>query len=863
MSFALRQAQGNPEFIEWVGFWIFNLSMLLYLLFAAAIIAGGIGLFLFSRWDRRFLLERSLHYQLLRISLPRVFEREDIGKEREKIAVMEQVFSALHHIHERGMHTWFVGQPYLALEVALPNIGEELAFYLAAPHAWIPAIEKAIHAVYPTAEVERVEDYNIFHPRGAHAAANAKLLRDAALPLKTYLQLESDPLRALTGALSKLETEGEGAAIQLVVRPAGKHKALHGRRVARQMQKAGHSFERARFEVSLWGYIASMLRGGKTSAKSYQMMPQPREGTPEARRRAATPYFQESFQPVTPLIQETVKALEQKASKPLFEANLRIITSAPHQARAEEMLEQLETSFSQYHSPQLNGFRFFNLRGRALRDLIYRYSFRTFYAPASFLCNTEELTSLFHLPNVALETPKMKFVKAKPASPPPNLPTEGIEFGVNIFRGAETVVRLAPEDRRRHAYVVGQTGTGKATFLRNLIAQDFAHGRGVGVIDPHGDLAEAVLGLVPPERAEDVVYFDPADMEQPMGLNMLEWRGVEQKDFAVQEMIAIFMKLFPPEVIGPMFEHNMRNAMLTLMADQENVGTIVEIPRIFTDDAYVRGLLPKVTDPIVRAFWEKEMAKTTEFHKSEMLGYLISKVGRFVENEMMRNIIGQQHSGFNLRDIMDSGKIFIANLSKGRVGEVNSSLLGLILVAKMQMAAMGRADMPEEDRRDFYLYIDEFQNFTTDSIATILSEARKYKLNMILAHQFIAQLPDSIREAVFGNIGSLISFRVGPKDAEFLVKQFSPVFTEDDLVNIENFNAYVRLLVSGRVERPFNIHIAKPSVGNLVRARSLKELSRVRFGRPRAAVAADILNRSHLAQGPETHATFVPGERNR
>ena len=411
--------------------------------------------------------------------------------------------------------------------------------------------------------------------------------------------------------------------------------------------------------------------------------------------------------------------------------------------------------------------------------------------------------------------------------------------------------------------MVGQTGTGKTTFLRNLIAQDFAHGRGVGVIDPHGDLAEAVLGLVPPERAEDVVYFDPADMEQPMGLNMLEWRGVEQKDFAVQEMIAIFMKLFPPEVIGPMFEHNMRNAMLTLMADQENVGTIVEIPRIFTDDAYVRGLLPKVTDPIVRAFWEKEMAKTTEFHKSEMLGYLISKVGRFVENEMMRNIIGQQHSGFNLRDIMDSGKIFIANLSKGRVGEVNSSLLGLILVAKMQMAAMGRADMPEEDRRDFYLYIDEFQNFTTDSIATILSEARKYKLNMILAHQFIAQLPDSIREAVFGNIGSLISFRVGPKDAEFLVKQFSPVFTEDDLVNIENFNAYVRLLVSGRVERPFNIHIAKPSVGNLVRARSLKELSRVRFGRPRAAVAADILNRSHLAQGPETHATFVPGERNR
>ena len=825
-------------------------------------LAGGV-FWWFSRWDRRFVLERSLNYQLLRVSLPRVFEREDVAKEREKIAVMEQLYAALFHIHEQGMHTWFTGQPYVALEIALPNVGEELAFFVASPHRWVAPVEKAIHAVYPTAEVERVGDYNIFHPQGAHAGANARFEHDWALPLKTYQILESDPLRALTGALSKLEAEGEGAAIQLIIRPAGKNKATRGRRIARQMQKAGHSFERARFELSLWGQAAAMLRGGKSSAKSYQMMPQPREGTPEARRRAATPYFAESFQPVTPLIQEIVKALEQKAAKPMFETNLRIITSAPHQARADQMLEDLEAAFSQYHTPHLNSVRFFNTKNRALRDLIYRYSFRTFNPAASFLCSTEELTSLFHFPSVALETPKVKVVKAKPAAPPVNLPAQGLELGINTYRGIETKVRLASEDRRRHLYVVGQTGTGKTTFLRNLIAQDLIAGNGVAVVDPHGDLAEAVLGMVPSERAEDVVYFDPADMERPVGLNMLEWSSPEQKDFAVQEMIAIFMKLFPPEVIGPMFEHNMRNAMLTLMADRENPGTIVEIPRIFTDEAYLRQLLPKVTDPMVRAFWEKEMAKTTEFHKSEMLGYLISKVGRFVENEMMRNIIGQQRSGFNLRDLMDQGKIFIANLSKGRVGEVNSSLLGLILVAKMQMAAMGRADIAEEGRRDFYLYIDELQNFTTDSIATILSEARKYRLNMVLAHQFIAQLSDSIREAVFGNVGSLVSFRIGPKDAEFLVKQFAPVFGEDDLVNIENFNAYVRLLVSGRVERPFNIRIARPMQLSADRIRSLRELSRTRFGHPRAAIEEAILRRSRLAEPLKPEPSFVPGERNR
>ncbi len=284
-------------------------------------------------------------------------------------------------------------------------------------------------------------------------------------------------------------------------------------------------------------------------------------------------------------------------------------------------------------------------------------------------------------------------------------------------------------------------GGGKSVLLGNMALQDIKNGEGLCVIDPHGDLIEDILQHVPKERAEDIIVFEPFDTERPIGLNMLEVDSDEQKDFAVQEMISIFYKLVTdPAMLGPMFEHNMRNAMLTLMADEEHPGTLTDIPRIFTDTEFQKYKIAKLRDPVVRAFWEKEMAKTSDFHKSEMLGYLISKVGRFVENSMMRNIVGQPKSGFNFRKIMDEGKVLLVNLSKGRTGEINAKLLGLILVSKIQIAALSRADMPESQRRDFYLYVDEFQNFITDAFSSILSEARKYKLNLVIAHQYLGQL---------------------------------------------------------------------------------------------------------------------------
>jgi type IV secretory pathway TraG/TraD family ATPase VirD4 len=413
-------------------------------------------------------------------------------------------------------------------------------------------------------------------------------------------------------------------------------------------------------------------------------------------------------------------------------------------------------------------------------------------------------------------------------------------------------------DRLRHVYIIGRTGTGKTEVMKTMAAQDIKEGRGLCIIDPHGEFVEDILEVIPKNRADDVIVFDPSDMERPLGLNMLDMRNEAQRDFVVQEMLAIFEKLFPPEVIGPMFEHNMRNVMLTLTADPSDPGTLVEIPRMFTDTQFQNYYVRRVTDPTVRSFWEQEMAKTSDFHKSEMLGYLVSKVGRFVENTMMRNIIGQKRSSFDFREIMDSGKILLVNLSKGKIGEINSKLLGLIIVSKLQMAALSRANVGEDKRSDFYLYVDEFQNFVTDSFATILSEARKYHLGLVLAHQYLGQLsvekPGSstqdtkVRDAVFGNVGTMIAFRVGVEDAEVIAREMAPVFSEYDVVNVERFNAYVKLMINNTISRPFSMKTLPLTKSNQAGvAQTIKEMSRLKYGRTRNLVETEILERSQIS----------------
>ena len=464
---------------------------------------------------------------------------------------------------------------------------------------------------------------------------------------------------------------------------------------------------------------------------------------------------------------------------------------------------------------------------------------------------------MWHLPYPNTEVPRIKWLQAKKLPPPVNMPTAGIVLGENDFRGSKHIVRIKDEDRRRHMYIVGMTGTGKSYFMSHMALQDINAGKGVCIVDPHGSFVEDILPYIPKNRLDDVIIFDPSDMERPMGLNMLEANSSYEMDMAAQEMINIFYKLLPdPAMAGPMFEHYMRNALLALMADQSDPGTLVELARIFTDETFRKKKLEHVTDILVKDFWEREYTASQKGSTgADMLSYVISKTGRFVENELMRNIIGQSRSGINFRQVMDENKILLMNLCKGKIGETNSNLLGLIAVSKLQMAALGRADLPEDQRTDFYLYIDEFQNFITDSISIILSEARKYKLNLIMGHQFIAQLVQNndtrVRDAIFGNVGSIAAYRIGVDDSETIAKQLGPQVSEYDVMNTEKFTVYLRLLIDNAASDPFNMKIYNfkdyfPANRDIVAP--LKELSRLKFGRDRRIVVREIVERSRIGQ---------------
>src|SRR3989339_1986257 len=757
---------------------------------------------------------------------------ENINQIREHIGTAETLFSSIAGLkRDKGIFSWLKGRnDHLSFEIAVLN--NKICFYVVAPDKLKNFVEQQIHAQYPHAEITEETDSNIFKPKSFVVGAHLWFKFKSAFPFKTYKKLDSDPLLALLNPLSKI-LEDEGGLIQFVVRPASPKWRRQGVHMIRDV-KEGQKFE----YIARRGYLMRSLHRWKKVLF-------PKNHDP-AKQNSLTEQYH-----LTQMEEEMIKSMEEKISHGGLEITIRLVSSANSKEKAQMNLENLINSFSQY-----NIYRYGNSFGAIVpkkpNKLINDSIYRGFRSDHYMVASTEEMASFWHMPVPNTETPHINWLGARKAPPPVNMPNEGIILGRASYRGEETIVRMTRDDRRRHLYTVGKSGSGKSVFIQNLAIQDVINGEGVCIVDPHGDFVEYVLQHVPKERAEDVIYFNPSDVDRPVGLNMLEARNEEQKDFATQEMISIFYKMVSdPSMIGPMFEHQMRNVMLTLMSDLENPGTIAEVPRMFTDDEYVKKWKTKLRDPMVLAFWDKEMAKTSDFHKSEMLGYLISKVGRFVENGMVRNIIGQSRSGFNFREIMDQKKILIVNLAKGLTGEINSNLLGMIIVSKLQMAAMERAQLPEEQRHDFYLYIDEFQNFITDSIATILSEARKYRLDLIIAHQYMKQLEDNkgksaVRDAVLGNAGTLVSFRIGVEDAEILAKEYAPVFSAYDLMNVEQYTAYIKLLIDNTAAKPFNMLTYPPMPGNKELAAAIKELSRLKYGRPREIVETEIIERARL-----------------
>lgn len=790
----------------------------------------------------RTQIKRSVNSDLEVVRVSKIYKREeDRSPERDawkgEIGSMEQLLLSLSSIKKNlGIfQRIFYGYPHISLEIANPVGSEEIFFYLSLPKKFRERIEKQVLGFFPNASMEKIPDYTIFHPGNFTAAAMLKTKNKYVLPLRTYQTMEMDPLSEISNSLSKLDEGTEGAAIQIVLSPAELGWRAEGRRVAHEMQQG-----RRLDDVFSKSFTHSVGKGIGKGISNVVSAASSKDGKASGEDKTVQ---------LTPEEQELVKAIEGKSSLAGFRVNLRIISSAQTQERADELLSHLENAFSQFENSDIN---YFQVQKRVKgKKVSFDYIFRNFDEENAIILSTAEIASIFHFPISTTETPRIKWLKSGAAAPPPCLPKEGVLLGYNDYRGAKSDIRLTEEDRRRHLYIIGQTGTGKSNLLKEMAKQDVRNGKGLCVIDPHGDFAEDVLTAVPKERAEDVVYFDPSDMERPFGLNMLEYDPAhpEQKTFVINEMINIFDKLYDlKQTGGPMFEQYMRNAMLLIMDDPETGSTLMEISKVLADEEFRRMKLSKCQNPIVRDFWTKEAEKAGgEAALANMVPYITSKLTTFIANDMMRPIIAQQKSSLDFQDIMNNGKILIINLSKGKIGEINSHLLGMIMVGKLLMAALGRVDVPQEKRKDFYLYIDEFQNVTTDSISQILSEARKYRLDLILAHQFIGQLSEEISKAVFGNVGSMAAFRVGPEDAEFLEKQFAPIFTVNDLVNVDNYNCFIRLLINNESTKPFNMKTYPPTSGDQETANHLKELSRLKYGRDAKIVNREIMERSGVS----------------
>jgi hypothetical protein len=804
-------------------------------LLVIALVLAGLIVALVLLAKRRFLARRRelLQLRAVRVLLPK--PKQDDAQRRdpkELIAAMEPVFAAVQHVAKSGwwQKVW-LGQPVFSFELAA-HAGE-IFFYVLAPSKYLQQMERTIHAQYPAAHIEPATGYDIFlEPTGEGHAAAVAHRGPYIFPVRTYRQLDADPLSALTSVLTKVGT-GK-AAFQFIVQPApsGWQKPIEE---ALQNVQQGKQFEHGKGGVT--GKIGGLAKEVGQTALGKTTKDQENEAQNIASGNVR----------LTALQEQRAKELADKASKIALAVQIRVVAKADTKVEAEAQVNTMLAAFSQFNGSE-SGFKPSNAGDT---KLLPEYVFR---APSpkqpTLILSTEELASLFHFPNTNNETPSIHWLGSRKLAPPVNLPQSGMVLGYTNFRGAEQPVHMHYPDRMRHLYMIGKTGVGKTVLFQNMVLQDIRNGHGVCYIDPNGDAIEWILRHIPQERVQDVILVDPSDTARPLGLNLLEFdpQFPEQKTMVINEMISIFDKLYDLKATGgPIFEQYMRNAMLLIMDDPASGSTLMEIPRVLADPEFRKLKISKCTNQTVIDFWVKEAEKAGgEAALANIVPYVTSKLTQFTSNDIMRPIIGQQKSSFTFREAMDQKKIILVSLPKGLLGELNAQLLGMIISGKIQIAAFSRQNQIEEDRIPFFLYVDEFQNFTSKTFATILSEARKYRLSLNITHQYIEQLDEATRSAVVGNVGTLVTWRIGVSDAEFLQKEMAPV-SVDDMVSSEKFSYYVRMLIDGAPAEPFNVHSYppdshdNPKIGSLVRERS-----RLAYGQDRAQVEAEIRQRTSI-----------------
>ena len=799
----------------------------------------------------------------MRVMLPRADSKVDEEKRtekdwKEKMALMEQLFRAIWEVKSLNvwtvLHTWIWRFNTMSFELFVEN--NEITFYVVVRKKLVSIVEKQITSFYPNAEVLIEDSTPDIWPKGTDLVGYyMKLHKNFLWPLRYYENMQDDPLNDITNVLSKLK-ENEHATIQVIINPS--FSDSWQKKVKRH---ASQSFK-GKKPGGLSGFLSSIPGLGIASNLiSAVFVPGAAGNTTFAPGAKTGDSFIRMIQPE----EELYKRMGEKAGMSGFHCSVRIMASSPSQKRAVEITNNMQVAYNVFKDIYGN---WFDNRRLFIDILPYKWNapiihwlwkkrINGFFHKRCLLTE-RELGTIYHFPDSRYnKIPIIQWISYKVLPPPPKLPTEGILLGRNRHRGKMTDIRILDVDRTRHQYCIGKSGSGKSALLSYMARQDIQRGEGVCVVDPHGDLIEDILAYVPKERAKDVIVFNPADTERPMGLNLLEAKTDEQKDRASLDAMEIFIKLFGNEIFGPRIQHYFRNGCLTLMDDEEEGATIIDVPRLFVDDEFQHYKVSKCKNPVVRSFWEHEIAKTGAREKEEMIPYFSAKFGPFITNTTIRNIIGQPKSAFDVRQIMDDGKILLVNLSKGKIGDTNAQLLGLIFVNKINMSALSRADVPQDERKPFYLYVDEFQNFTTDAFATILSEARKYNLALIMAHQYIGQLVaktsayeqqnTKLRDAVFGNVGTMLSFKIGAEDAEYMAKEYAPVLSEQDVIGIANYKCYIKLNINNTTSRPFSMEtIWDESNKNKKIADLVKEYSRMKYGRKKVFVDQEIGDRIGL-----------------
>jgi type IV secretory pathway TraG/TraD family ATPase VirD4 len=690
-------------------------------------------------------------------------------------------------------------------------------------------VEKQILGFYPDAFIEETPEINIFEWRSVVRGEIMKLKKPQQFPIRTYQKLESDSMNALLSALWKLSEE-ESGVIQILMRPVDDDWQEKIKKIIRKSEKKQGWHHMSWNPLEWLGSLIELLTHDPSEDKSQA----------ENTEKDEEPLDDEGL-------------MKEKVKKTGYAVVVRIITTGNDEGSVYAELQNIISAFSQFTSPAYNKFK--AVKRKSLSLLVRHYIFRQFawWARAPVM-NSEELATLFHFPHSKYnKQPEIRWQRFKLIKAPTNIAKEWLFIGTNDFRGEKKPIYIKNEDRFRHFYVIGQTGTGKSSILSVMARQDVRSGKWLAILDPHWDLAKELIGYIPRERADDVVYFDPGDLARPMGLNMLEASNDDEKQMVVADSTNIMIKLFGSEIFGPRIQDYFRNGCLTLM-DYPQGGAITDLIRLFTDDNFQRERRTTLKNAVVKAWWDYTYAKMGEREKGEIIPYFAAKFGQFITNTMMRNIVWQTKSAFDIGDIMNTQKLLLVSLSKGVIGDLNSNLLGLILVSKIQIAAMRRQNMAKEDRKDFFLYIDEFQNYVTDSIESILSEARKYRLGLVIAHQYLGQLEKSdaltksslnLKWAIFGNVGTVMSYKLGAEDAEFMAKQFAPAYSDQDFVNMDKFKAAIKLSVDSQPTPGFSIAPPSPfaEMPDTTTGNALRELSRLKYGREREFVEKEIIYR--------------------